>query len=119
MAFLVDIPLCTTEKVSDFNRGYVEPYRHFDLAEGTALPEKKPARPVEEGRGRGLVLVTRADLDHAQREKRDECSRCRYVGSCEGVWRNYLRRYGWDEFVPVTDVPASECTFSAPTPSNK
>src|SRR5579871_1405344 len=31
MAFLVDIPLCTTEGIADFHRGYVEKYRHFDL----------------------------------------------------------------------------------------
>jgi cyclic pyranopterin phosphate synthase len=161
-AFLVDIPLCTTEGVADFNRGYVEPYRHFDLATDAAIPgpgvppgseevdagHAKPPAPrlpplahspspesgegereargkreggrsqglrgrpfpgpgpearVQEGRGRGLVLVKRSDLDQAQRERREECCRCRYAGSCEGVWRNYLRRCGWDEFVPVTE----------------
>jgi MoaA/NifB/PqqE/SkfB family radical SAM enzyme len=88
MAFLVDIPLCTTEGISDFNRGYVEKYRHFDLATQAALPETQRAERQQEGKGKGLVLVTREDLDDAQRTKREECSRCRYNAACEGVWSN-------------------------------
>src|SRR6185437_271031 len=43
MAFLVDIPLCTTEGIPDFNRGYVEKYRHFDLESHAGLEAaKKP-----------------------------------------------------------------------------
>jgi molybdenum cofactor biosynthesis enzyme MoaA len=102
MAFLVDIPLCTTEKIPDFNRGYVERYRHFDLASQAALPETQKAERAQEGKGRGLVLVTRQDLDEAEREKRPACRACRYDEHCEGVWKNYVKRYGWEEFVPVS-----------------
>lgn len=103
MAFLVDIPLCTTEGVADFNRGYVEKYRHFDLDGHAGLEaSKKDERRQNEGGGRGLVLVTRGDLDDEQRDKRAECAGCKYDSVCEGVWRNYLKRRGWDEFVPVT-----------------
>ena len=101
MAFLVDIPLCTTEGIPDFNRGYVERYRHFDLATEAAVPQAQLAERAQQGKGRGLVLVLREDLDDVEREKRAECARCRYEGVCEGVWRNYLKRYGWDEMVPV------------------
>jgi MoaA/NifB/PqqE/SkfB family radical SAM enzyme len=101
MAFLVDIPLCTTEKIPDFNRGYVERYHHFDLATQAVLPETQRAERAQEGKGRGLVMVKREDLDEAHREKRAECAGCKYNATCEGVWSNYLRRYGWDEFVPV------------------
>lgn len=101
MAFLVDIPLCVTEGIPDFNRGFVERYRHFDLEEMAALgPETKEERK-QEGKGKGLVMVTRADLDEAERDKRAECSSCRYERQCEGVWKNYTRRYGWGEMVPV------------------
>ena len=108
MAFLVDIPLCTTEAIPDFNRGYVERYRHFDLAAEAALPPTQREERKQSGRGRGLVLVTRGDLDDAERSKRAECSRCRYDATCEGVWNNYLKRYGWDELAPVeaTKTPA-------------
>lgn len=104
-AFLVDIPLCTTEAIPDFNRGYVEKYRHFDVEEKAALPSDQREERKQEGRGRGLVLVTRSDLDDAERHKRPACSRCKYDGQCEGVWKNYTRRYGWDEMTPVERKP--------------
>jgi MoaA/NifB/PqqE/SkfB family radical SAM enzyme len=101
MAFLVDIPLCTTESIPDFHRGYVERYRHFDLESQAAVPlADKPSR-AQEGGGKGLLLVTRQDLDEAERDKRAECASCRHNERCEGVWKNYVKRYGWDEFVPV------------------
>jgi cyclic pyranopterin phosphate synthase len=104
MAFLVDIPLCTTTNLPDFNRGYVESYVHFEPpGNAEALI---PAGRLTEGRrdgveGTDLVAIRRSDLDEAQRQKRPECRSCRYDASCEGVWGNYLRRYGWDEFIPV------------------
>jgi molybdenum cofactor biosynthesis enzyme MoaA len=98
MAFLVDIPLCVTESIADFHRGYVERYRHFDLDTPAAPPA--PDRH-QGGGGRGLVLVTRQDLDDAEREKRPACAGCRHDARCEGVWKNYVKRYGWDEMVPV------------------
>jgi cyclic pyranopterin phosphate synthase len=103
-AFLVDIPLCTTEGIPDFNRGYVERYRHFDLESQAGLPLEQRAERAQEGKGKGLVLITREDLDDEQRDKRAECATCRYNASCEGVWRNYLKRNGWGEFVPVAPV---------------
>src|SRR5262249_9837709 len=55
MAFLFDIPLCVTEGLPDFNRGYVEKYRHFDVEEQAALPEATRENRKQEGRGKGLV----------------------------------------------------------------
>lgn len=100
-AFLVDIPLCVTEEIPDFHRGFVERHCHYDLAENAILPGFDAASRATESHGRRLVVLTREDLDQATRAKRDECHQCRYDGSCEGVWRNYLRRRGWDEFIPV------------------
>ncbi len=103
MAFLVDIPLCTTEAVPDFNRGYVERYLHFEpatAAHDVVDPEVLGSRSG--GSDGQLVQIRRSDLDDAERQKRPECGSCRYDAVCEGVWGNYLRRYGWDEFVPVT-----------------
>ncbi|MSP61238.1 MAG: radical SAM protein [Myxococcales bacterium] len=102
MAFLVDIPLCTTEGIPDFNRGYVEAHTHYGSIEeanqlfGALIPE---GRLVAGGK---VVELTRADLDHARRQWRAECDACKYRAVCEGVWGNYLARLGWDEFVPVT-----------------
>jgi molybdenum cofactor biosynthesis enzyme MoaA len=104
MAFLVDIPLCTTEAIPDFNRGYVESYVHFEPGAHAQLT----GRPANTANAAGaLVQIRRSDLDDAERHKRTECGSCRYDSVCEGVWGNYLRRYGWDEFVPV------------PSPSNR
>lgn len=102
-AFLVDIPLCTTQAVPDFNRGYVEAYAHYEPPNevNAALLEGKDPESRLAGEKRQLVVVERADLDSYARSKRDECKSCRYDASCEGVWNNYLERYGWDEMVPV------------------
>jgi cyclic pyranopterin phosphate synthase len=100
-AFLVDIPLCTTEGIPDFNRGYVEKHSRYQLDAHDAVPKDRRAERVQQGGGRGLVLLSRQDLDEAQREKRPECASCRYDAQCEGVWKNYLKRQGWDEMVPV------------------
>lgn len=96
-AFFVDIPLCTTTALPDYNRGYVESYVHYEpraSLEGLALTPK-------DDDGGPLVQIRRSDLDDAARKKRPECATCRHDAVCEGVWANYLRRYGWDEFQPV------------------
>lgn len=101
MAFFVDIPLCTTEALPDFNRGYVESYTHYEAPElgshDVALAAEAGARTGPAG---DLVQIRRADLDAEARQKRDACARCRYDAVCEGVWGNYLARYGWDEMQP-------------------
>ena len=103
MAFLIDIPLCTTEGLPDFNRGYIESYVHYEPPVGAhdieLAPERDPSALT--GPDGSLVQVRRSDLDDEVREKRPECRSCKYDGACEGVWRNYARRLGWDEFVPV------------------
>lgn len=106
MAFLVDIPLCTTESVPDFNRGYVESYVHFEPpAAAAALIDEDTLASRTDARAPSLVQIRRSDLDDARRHKRPECRECRYDHVCEGVWGNYLRRRGWDELVPVRREP--------------
>ncbi len=105
-AFLVDIPLCTTTALPDFNRGYVESYAHYEPpteATEQLIPVDQLLSRRADSDGTEVLKVTRSDLDDAQRSKRAECAQCRYDSSCEGVWNNYSRRYGWDEFVPVSD----------------
>jgi cyclic pyranopterin phosphate synthase len=101
MAFFVDIPLCTTEGIPDFNRGFVEAYAHYEPPECTDLLDDAQRSQRAGGPGEKLVQIKRSDLDDAARRKRAECASCRYDASCEGVWNNYLRRYGWDEFEPI------------------
>ena len=105
MAFLVDIPPCTTEGVPDFNRGFVESYLHYEPAMDSHDGGSLPHLDLGHGPQGDLAAVRRSDLDGAVRQKRDECRQCRYDAACEGVWMNYLRRHGWDELQPVP--PAS------------
>ena len=102
---LVDIPLCTTESIPDANRGYVEAYAHYEPPKNEShdqllAADEDPARRVAGPTG-DLVKITRGDLDDAARSKRAECKTCKHDASCEGVWTNYLSRFGWDEMVPV------------------
>ncbi len=109
MAFLIDIPLCTTEGIADENRGYVESYVHYEPPGlGSHDLELAAEHAERTGPDRDLVQIRRSDLDDAARDKRAECATCRYDASCEGVWRNYLRRYGWDEMVPVAAARSRE-----------
>ncbi len=100
-AFFVDIPLCTTTALPDFNRGYVEDYVHFEPEDSQGLLSADLQLDRRGGQDGELIQIRRADLDDDQRRKRAECSQCRYDDVCEGVWGNYLRRYGWDELQPV------------------
>lgn len=100
-AFLVDIPPCTTTALPDFNRGFVESYKHFEPPEGGHDVVLAAERDANFGPAGDLAEVRRSDLDGAMREKRAECASCRYDASCEGVWVNYLSREGWDEMQPV------------------
>ncbi len=100
-AFLVDLPLCTTEGIPDFNRGYVEDYVHYEHEDTHGLLSAEMLAERTSGERGELVQIRRGDLDDNARRKRAECRECKYDGVCEGVWGNYVRRLGWDEFVPV------------------
>ena len=99
---LVDIPLCTTEGMPDLNRGYVENYVHYEHEDTHGLLSEEVFGERVGGSSGELVQIRRSDLDDNARHKRAECRECKYFDVCEGVWGNYLRRRGWDEFVPVT-----------------
>lgn len=116
--YLVDIPYCITEGrgIPESARGFVERYVRYelsDMGQETPLWEKAPrssgGSPL---RKELLAQESAADVedmaprhrDHqeqAQKARRASCDECRYSYLCDGVWRNYLDRFGWDEFNPV------------------
>lgn len=100
-SFLVDVPLCITERIPDHNRGYVERSAHFVPTTNAAVEGGCVAVTMLDTEIEDLMEVTRTDMDVSERTKRLECTRCVYDFVCEGVWRNYTARFGWDEFVPV------------------
>jgi cyclic pyranopterin phosphate synthase len=100
-AFAVDMPACTTEPIPAFHRGFVEQHLHLNVEGVPSLVGYIDRRQL--GAGRDLILVTREDVNAAGREKRAECARCVHDAACEGVWSGYVRRYGWEEMVPVEE----------------
>lgn len=118
--FLLDIPYCTTMDIPDHNRGFNERRVHYDKVpdsrdywpdsdirvddessiNGGASQKavlKKDAEQVKDL----LFVHHRDDQDQHQRVKRTECKTCAFESICDGVWKAYIQKYGWDEFVPV------------------
>jgi len=120
--FLVDIPYCTTEGrgIPDSARGYVERYCHYEVGGASGVggvvseavadggyvaggAEAKRAAAVAGAQcgPEGLVAKARDDQESSQKVKMESCRLCVYDGICDGVWANYVERYGFEEFVPV------------------
>jgi len=112
--YLVDIPYCATEGagIPDRARGFVERYVHYDRDTGDdafardpdeggsplrrELLDAEDENPVE-----GLVEKHRDQQERNKKTRRTACDDCAYSRVCDGVWRNYVDRFGWDEFQPV------------------
>lgn len=117
--FLLDAPLCTTEGLPARVRGYVERYFHFEpdraplyadvqdqtSAAGPDAGEVTFRRAALEIEGNRFSKVAKSLTDSLVRVFRPECDRCRHRPACRGVEREYVERFGWDEFVPVSDEP--------------
>ena len=111
--FLLDIPYCTTTRLPDSVRGYVERYFHYEPDGSVQFDRCAPGlskRLDEEGLVRPSALdgdftpytkVSKTAHDEAVRVKRPECAGCGFHHLCRGVFRLYLEHYGWDEFKPV------------------
>lgn len=54
----------------------------------------------------GHVIASYADYRWQQGKARGPgCDACTFAGRCEGPWREYPERFGWDEFQPRQDAP--------------
>ena len=116
--YMVDIPHCTTEGkgIPDRARGFVERYvryqldcagdqtgvwRQADESSGGAPIRKELLADAREERVEGLEQKHRDHQEQAQKVRREQCNLCAFGYVCDGVWRNYIERYGWDEIQPV------------------
>ena len=120
--FLIDIPYCTTEGmgIPDQLRGYTERYVHHDTVEDSPLlaHQSTGLEAGEIAAKEGLELTLEPDdsfvgsnrdqQDFLTKAKREECRGCMYFSECDGVWRNYSRRHGWEEFVPIPNRDRGE-----------
>jgi len=123
--FLLDIPYCVTQDrgIPDHNRGFNERRVHYDN-----LPDRPDYWPdsdietdsddVRAGGAQAKVLLEREaagldellfvhhrdDQDQQQRIKRAQCGNCAFDHICDGVWKTYVKKFGWDEFQPVGNL---------------
>jgi pyruvate-formate lyase-activating enzyme len=95
-AFLVDIPWCTTTRLPDSIRGFLE-RRLLAVPPGAPGPDGAPVA----AEGHALVYVDNCAAARTHRRKQEACGGCRYDAICDGVWADYLDRHGWGEFSPV------------------
>lgn len=113
--FLLDIPYCTTTMLPSEVRGYVERYFHFEPEGSVHLDpdgDDGPPDPTLDGEllveaqalageARAYAKVAKTARDDRVRVKRAQCRSCGFERQCRGVFRCYIDRFGWDEFVPV------------------
>ncbi len=112
--YLVDIPYCVTENVGipDSARGFVERYVHYDrdtgdgafaedLKEGGSPLRKELLDAEDEVPVDGLIEKHRDQQEQSKKLRRPQCDTCTYSRVCDGVWRNYIDRHGWEEFKPI------------------
>ncbi len=53
-----------------------------------------------------VTIASYADWRHAEGKAHGPaCATCTWRRRCEGPWREYADAFGWDEFVPRSDVP--------------
>ncbi len=73
---IIDMPLCVSQKL----------FPLMGVCEQTLLADSKELR---------AWTIT------SLKKKHKPCSLCDYDSLCEGVFSNYVKHFGWDEFVPV------------------
>ena len=76
------IPYCLLGEYKDYVAENIIPStKIFDLDEGIIDFDK--------------VRPTKA------KAKGENCKKCKYFATCEGTWREYPQKFGWEEFKPV------------------
>ncbi|MFP4118344.1 MAG: hypothetical protein ACLFTR_05485, partial [Candidatus Woesearchaeota archaeon] len=59
-----------------------------------------PDTRIEE-KDRIIEDFRKAKAESKSKIKSTYCTECKFYEICEGPWREYPDRFGWDEFVPV------------------
>jgi hypothetical protein len=63
---------------------------------------------------RSFVMDDYGDhMDDFARVKDERCHGCAFDNVCGGVYKEYAELIGWDEFKPVTEVPAGQAVSVA------
>lgn len=73
---VIDLPLCLSEKVNSF----------VGFGETRVLENNKKMSEI---------------INVPHKTKKTACKSCKYFSICEGVYKNYIKKFGWREFKPV------------------
>ncbi len=114
----IDYPYCTTETLPDVMRGHIEKFiqyepltmsGHKEIDKENVFNKMKTLETKKKNRMKsddgavvdGFYVTSRQFKESFFRVKREECERCEYDTLCPGIWERYVKRFGWDEFVPM------------------
>lgn len=76
------------------------------LCVSTKNISKKEKTIIAKPRERNNVPLKNRDIkvlelkENFMKMKRAECGKCFHFNDCEGVWTDYIKKYGWEEFSP-------------------
>ncbi len=87
-------PYCLFYDIPGFNRMVARDYLDYVISDA-------PDRAVRE-------TFSWNEYRLKQKVKDPGCNNCCFNGICEGVWTGYVKVFGFDEFVPVTDEMLSD-----------
>ena len=85
--FLVSIPLCLIKG------------RENNVREGFYFERILVKDPDKEKRE--LNVPKNSTIDSFNKVKLEKCKKCKFFKKCGGVWEDYIKIYGSDEFIPV------------------
>lgn len=91
---IVEMPVCVSKRLF-----FLAGFGKIRLIRSTKNYE---VRAQEESSREYTLLAARRNTNVSLKEKSDKCLECQYNCVCEGVFSNYVKHFGWSEFVPIT-----------------
>lgn len=88
---IIDLPFCQSKILSEY-MGYGEKR----VVEDIKKEDNKFINELDT-----IIFNDNKDL----KIKQDACNLCKYDSACNGIYINYIKRFGWKEFRPVIDSP--------------
>jgi len=86
--FVDDYPLCFMKKFKQYNADYLAMLQGLKQHDEQAFTLKRPEL--------GLM-----EIHENQKLKGSPCKQCSFNAHCEGDWKEYIQKFGWNEFIPI------------------
>lgn len=62
------------------------------------IPKRNSDGTIQtKGKAKGIEIIEQG----AEKIKLESCKRCTFYSSCKGIWKEYIKRFGADEFKPI------------------